>query len=166
MDAIGVEYMVTGSMALNFYALPRTTRDIDIVVDVAPADRRFLIKVLVEDFEADADVIRDALQRNEIFNVLTPSFVKIDVISRDRQMDHERVFQRRNTFTLRDQQVKVISPEDLVLAKLYWARESKSEMQFRDIRNLLAGADIDREYILKRARELGLVGVWREVNEP
>ena len=36
LNAAGIPYMVSGSMALNFYATPRMTRDIDIVVEIQP----------------------------------------------------------------------------------------------------------------------------------
>ncbi len=44
---------------------------------------------------------------------------------------------------------------DLALSKLVWAKESKSEMQLRDVRNLLS-ADCDMEYLLSRAKTVGV----------
>jgi hypothetical protein len=32
LDTAGLEFMLTGSMAMNFYAQPHMTRDIDIVI--------------------------------------------------------------------------------------------------------------------------------------
>ena len=32
LDVAGIDYMLTGSVALNCYAQPRMTRDIDLVV--------------------------------------------------------------------------------------------------------------------------------------
>lgn len=34
----GLEFMLTGSMAMNYYAQPRMTRDIDMVVALKPKD--------------------------------------------------------------------------------------------------------------------------------
>ena len=34
----GIGYMVTGSVAMNHYAVPRMTRDIDLVVELSVAD--------------------------------------------------------------------------------------------------------------------------------
>lgn len=162
MDAIGVEYMVTGSTALNFYAQPRMTRDIDIVIDAKPSDRRFVIDVLTADFEADEGMIRDAFQRQGMFNILAPGDVKIDVIVRDRNIHPDETLVRRRRFVLQDQEIKIISPEDLVVAKLYWARDSRSDMQLRDVRNLLASPDIDLKYIELRVRQMGLAEIWKE----
>jgi hypothetical protein len=38
LEAAEMPYMVTGSMALGVYAVPRMTRDIDLVVELAAAD--------------------------------------------------------------------------------------------------------------------------------
>ncbi|PYM16185.1 MAG: hypothetical protein DMD81_13195 [Candidatus Rokuibacteriota bacterium] len=38
LDAAGIPYMVTGSMALNYYAVPRMTRDVDVVAELGIAD--------------------------------------------------------------------------------------------------------------------------------
>jgi predicted nucleotidyltransferase len=162
MDAIGVEYMVSGSTAMNFYAQPRTTRDIDIVVDPRPSDFRNMCKVLTEDFDGDAEVILNELRRGGMFNVLVPEEdVKIDVIIRARDVQPNEAWSRRQTFTLDDQDVKVISPEDLVVAKLYWARSSHSELQLNDVRNLLK-EPLDTRYIRRRVVLMGLTDVWRE----
>ena len=34
----------------------------------------------------------------------------------------------------------IVSPEDLILSKLDWARDTRSELQLRDVRHLLAAA--------------------------
>jgi len=38
LDAASIAYMVSGSMAMNFYAQPRMTRGLDIAVELTPAD--------------------------------------------------------------------------------------------------------------------------------
>ena len=164
MDAIGVEYMVTGSTAMNFYAQPRLTRDIDIVIEAGSKDRRLIVEVLAADFEADPDIMREALREKRIFNVFSSGSVKIDVIPRDPRLHPDPSMARRRRFLLSDQEVKVISPEDLIVAKLHWARESRSEMQLRDIRNLLANGDLDLEYINLRVREMRLTSIWSEAH--
>ncbi len=163
MDAIGVEYMVSGSMAMSFYARGRTTADIDIVVDPRPSDFRNMSEVLTEDFDVDPDVIIDELRRGGMFNVLTPDAgVKIDVISRKRALESDESWRRRQTFSVEDQDVQVISAEDLIIAKLYWAKDSHSEMQLSDVRNILKEPTIDRTYVERRVREMRLEEIWRE----
>jgi hypothetical protein len=51
-------------------------------------------------------------------------------------------------------QINITAPEDLVISKLYWAKDSKSEMQVKDVRNILKTvSDIDIDYI----------GTWRYI---
>jgi hypothetical protein len=41
LEPAGIPYMLTGSMAANYYAVPRMTRDIDLVVELSLVDRSF-----------------------------------------------------------------------------------------------------------------------------
>ena len=50
MGEAGLEYMLTGSMALNHYAQPRLTRDIDIVIALLLKDLEILPSVFGEGF--------------------------------------------------------------------------------------------------------------------
>src|SRR5712691_2359468 len=54
-----IAYMVTGSVAMNHYAVPRMTRDIDLVVELSSADVDRVCRL----FEADFDVDRQAVHR-------------------------------------------------------------------------------------------------------
>lgn len=53
---------------------------------------------------------------------------------------------------------------DLVISKLLWAKESRSEVQLNDVRNVLEDVkDIDEEYLEKWVGELGLEDIYGEV---
>lgn len=56
----------------------------------------------------------------------------------------------------------IVSGEDFDSSKLYWARDSKSEMQLRDVENLLT-ADCDMPYVYSRPEELGVKALLMEV---
>jgi hypothetical protein len=162
LDAVGVEYMLTGSVAAALYvAEPRFTRDIDIVIKVTPQDAAPLQRVLQEDFDADPESIRDALRARSAFNVIDPEhLVKVDLIPAVSGIDRE--IARRQVVALGDVSVQVISPEDLVLAKLSWARESRSEVQMSDVSALLRRANTDHAYIRRRAVDEDLVALLDE----
>ena len=55
-----------------------------------------------------------------------------------------------------------MSREDLVLSKLFWAKDSISEVQLRDVRNLLS-TDCDMEYVLSRAKTLKVNNMLEEL---
>ncbi len=163
LDALGVEYYRTGSVAAGLYGDARMSNDIDVVIEV-PRQRGPLVKVLSEDFEADAEIVDEALRDRRMFNLLSPvSLAKIDVIPRVPKLDSDDVLTRRHRISLGDGVICVISPEDLVVAKLQWSKDSRSEMQQRDIWELLARADIDLRYIERKAAKLGLTEWFREV---
>ena len=46
-------------------------------------------------------------------------------------------FERRRSIFFEGLKIDITSPEDLVISKLYWAKNSLSETQLRDVRNLL-----------------------------
>jgi hypothetical protein len=78
--------------------------------------------------------------------------------------DDDEEFARRQLVTLGDFETWIVSREDLILSKLHWARDSKSEMQLRDVKNLLT-ADCDTQYVFSRAEELRVTALLREVIE-
>lgn len=58
----------------------------------------------------------------------------------------------------------IVAPEDLVLSKLEWAKDSRSELQLNDVRNLLRdGPTLDMPYVMRWAVELGVDGLLAEV---
>jgi hypothetical protein len=37
LEQANIPYMLTGSLAANFYTVPRMTRDIDIIIEILPS---------------------------------------------------------------------------------------------------------------------------------
>ena len=56
----------------------------------------------------------------------------------------------------------IASKEDLIISKLWWAKDSRSEQQLRDVRNL-AATGCDTDYIVRWTTELGLLSLWQEL---
>ncbi len=57
-----------------------------------------------------------------------------------------------------------MSSEDLIISKLFWAKESRSEIQINDVKNLIASVEqIDYNYIKKWVKELGIENIFNEV---
>jgi hypothetical protein len=46
----GIAYMLTGSLAINYYSRPRMTRDIDLVVEVQARDIDAIVSILEPDW--------------------------------------------------------------------------------------------------------------------
>jgi hypothetical protein len=69
-DALGVAYVVGGSLASSVYGIPRATQDVDLVADLKSTDAEELERLLSGDFYVDGDMIRDAIARRASFNVI------------------------------------------------------------------------------------------------
>lgn len=165
LESAGMPYMVTGSVAVSLYAEPRMTRDVDLVVQLDPGDTERLVGMFGAEFICDADRIRDAIDRRSMFNLIhVAAVVKIDFIVRKDTAYREEEFRRRRKTEINGVSIWVVSAEDLILSKLDWARGSRSEIQLRDVRNLLvAQPDLDWRYVDKWAGQLGLSELLNEV---
>src|SRR5580765_1323826 len=161
----GVAFMLTGSVAMNYYAQPRMTRDIDLVVNLNADQTDLVIRLFEDDYYIDRQAVANAIARRSIFNIIhNTTVIKLDfIVLKADQYRHEE-FERRRQITLGDFQTWIVSREDLILSKLYWARDSKSDLQLRDVRNLLA-SDCDRSYLHSRAENLGVKPLLDEILE-
>jgi hypothetical protein len=163
LDAAGIGFMLTGSLAMNFYAQPRMTRDIDIVVAVRREDAERLVRLFSPDYYISREAVEHAITHEMLFNVIhNESIIKVDFIVRKRSDYRLNEFSRRQRVKLNDVETWVVSKEDLILSKLFWAKDSRSEMQFRDVENLVS-TGCDRAYIERWTDELGLTKLWQEI---
>jgi predicted nucleotidyltransferase len=168
LEAAGIRYMVTGSVAATFYAVPRLTRDIDVVIECGPEGASRLYGVFAPDCYVDEDAVREAVSRRGIFNVIHNDWlIKADFIVRRDDAYRDAEFERRRRIDLEGTGVWVVAPEDLILSKLLWARDSDSEMQKQDARAILRSVkDLDRAYLERWAVVLDLAGPLRGLETP
>ena len=165
LDAACVPYMVSGSIAMSYYAQPRMTRDIDIVVELTATDIDRVAALFSPDFYCDADMIREAVARQGMFNVIhSESVIKVDFIVRKNTPYRRTEFARRRHITVDETALWLVAAEDLLLSKLAWAKPSHSELQLDDVRNLIASVpDLDWPYIEQWAADLTVTDLLREV---
>lgn len=162
LQSAGFDYMLTGSVAMNYYAEPRMTRDIDIVVALTDADANKVIEAFEKDYYLSRDAVVEAIRHQRIFNLVHyQKVVKVDMIVRKESAYRRTEFDRRRQIRVGDLTTWIVSKEDLILSKLSWARESRSELQLNDTRNLLAtGPDMD--YLHNWSATLGLEPLLQE----
>ncbi len=139
LEAVGVDYMLTGSAAGFFCGLSRSTGDLDIVLDLAHEQVAPLVEVFDGDYYIEPDAVFDAVEHASMFNVIPMRWgLKTDFIVLCNEPFDLTVFGRRHQAKWHDAPIWVIRPEDLVLSKLRWARESFSGQQLADIRAIMA----------------------------
>lgn len=166
LEGAGIPYMVTGSMAANFYTVPRMTRDIDLVIELFERDVDRITRLFQQDYYIDRDMVERAVREHAMFNMIHNALVvKVDCVVRKETEYRREEFARRRAVSIAGQQVFIVSPEDLILSKLDWAKESRSQMQLTDVRNLLNSVQgLDTAYLTRWAARLGLSSLYREVS--
>jgi hypothetical protein len=136
LAALEIPFVVSGSLASNFYGVPRATQDADsqIAFETVTGSRRLLAQA------------RQSAFRVELFDLT------------DDPHDRER-FARRRLVDILERTVTVPTPEDVIITKLRWAKLAGRRKDVEDARNVVAiqRAALDREYLDRWCRELGLV---------
>lgn len=152
----GIGYMLTGSMAMSYYALPRMTRDIDVVAEISVRDIERIITLFRPDYYVNEENIRESVTRESVFNAVhRESVIKVDCIVRKNDRYHELEFKRRRKVSVLDFTTYIVSKEDLIISKLWWAKDTRSEIQLGDVKNLLA-TGFDAGYLEHWTRDLGV----------
>lgn len=160
----GVSYMVTGSLAVVFYGRPRYTHDLDIVLAVSPQSSQNLqnaLKKLTRHFHvfADLESLPLVIDSQKMISLLDRgSGMKVDFWILGQEPFAQVVFGRRLTKRVLKASIDFISPEDLILTKLLWSKESQSSRHLEDIYTVYEGqkGKLDEQYISKWAKKLSL----------
>ncbi len=163
LSGAGIAFMLTGSVAMNYYAQPRMTRDIDLVVALTGADAEGVVRLFEADFYIDPETVALAIARRTMFNLIhLDSVIKVDFIVRKDDPYRLEEFARRQEILIKDFHTWIVSREDLILSKLVWAKDSGSEIQLKDARNLLV-RECDTGYLRSRAGLLSVLGQFEDL---
>jgi hypothetical protein len=164
LEGAGTPYMLTGSFASSFHGVPRASQGIDIVM--APTDRQLetLVKLLPSpDYYVDLEVAREARRAESMFNVIDlAAGWKVDLIIRKSRAFSREEFARRVKAVLYGQELFIASAEDVILAKLEWAKMGQSDRQIEDVSDVLRirWGSLDERYLDLWLRELELEDQW------
>ena len=164
LDHAGIPYMLTGSFASAHYGTPRSTQDIDLVIEATAAQLRTFVQTLpAEEYYVDLDTALEALRSSSLFNVIDlKTGWKIDLIFRKSRPFSEKEFSRRQLVDLQGLRLYIAGVEDVIVAKLEWAKLANSQRQIEDVASMLRfRADtLDTSYLEKWISELGLHEQW------
>jgi Nucleotidyltransferase of unknown function (DUF6036) len=164
LDHAGIGYMLTGSFASAHYGVLRSTQDIDFVIEATPAQLRAFIEALPNsEYYADLDTALQAYNRQSMFNVIDlATGWKIDMIIRKSRTFSQEEFRRRQRVTLHGTALFVASAEDVVIAKLEWAKLAQSRRQIEDAAAIfrVRWDALDHSYLGKWIAELELKKEW------
>jgi hypothetical protein len=156
LETAGVAFMLTGSFAMAYYGQPRMTRDLDLIVALTEIEVDRLVGALSPDFYVDRDDALAAVRTERLFNLMhNASGIKVDLIVRKSGEYRQLEFSRRRRVVLGSTDTWIVSREDLILSKLVWAKDTRSDLQLRDVKSLL-DVSMDHAYLDRWARELGV----------
>jgi hypothetical protein len=157
LDQKGIGYMISGSLALNIYCIPRMTLDIDIVVELDKDNINDFLEIFSAGYYLNEETVKQEIGRRGMFNVIDHrSGLKIDFIIR-KDTEYRRLeFSRKTRKIIDDIPVWIVSPEDLIISKIDWIQQLQSEKQINDIKMLLSLPGIDKEHILSWCAKLNL----------
>jgi hypothetical protein len=166
LAACGVDYMLTGSMASNYWGIPRTTHDVDFVVVFGADKVAGLLDAFSTDMFIQENSVRAAFRPPHQFNVIdNQSALKADFwLLRDVPFD-QAMFARRLKVTIRGTPAAIATPEDVIVHKLYWDSLTPSARQLEDAAGVYAvqGSRLDLAHIEHWTERLGLHATWARI---
>jgi hypothetical protein len=170
LEALTIPYMVVGSLASSHHGRPRSTHDVDVVIDPTEASLAALVQRLTDSgFYVNDGRAREALASRRQFNVIdVESASKVDlIVCKDRPFSREELRRSYPADLSEGVRCELATAEDTVVSKLEWARKSgESEKQLRDVAGILdVRADLDRDYVARWAEELGVTDLWERALE-
>ena len=165
LDELGVPYVIGGSMASSIHGTMRSTGDVDFIVDLRAEHVPPFVRALGEEFYVSDDRVARSVEAGGSFNIIAiePMF-KVDFfVAKDRPFETSQLSRGRAIRVSRaaEERVNVLTPEDVVLAKLSWYRKGGevSDRQWQDVLGVLRvkAGTLDDAYLTRMAKELGVI---------
>jgi len=167
LEASGVLYAVTGSVASSFWGIPRTTHDVDVVVVLVAVDQQRILGAFDDPYYLSEAAVQDAISRQSMFNIVDSSkALKVDVwVSRDDPFSQAVLRRRCRVEILPSQPAYIASPEDVLLHKLVWNTITPSERQLADAAGIatVQARKLDLDYMRSWAVKQSTLSVLEEV---
>ena len=164
-----IQYAIGGSVASSLYGLPRTTHDVDFLVDLHESQLQDFIVALGSDFYVDVDMLQDAIRQKTPCNIIhQQSMLKVDLFfANARNLEELKRTVLTQLTTEPQSEVSVVSPEDIILEKLKWYElgGKTSERQLTDVVGVLRvqKGKLDQAYLENEAKAQGLENMLTKV---
>ncbi len=169
LEQIGAPYMVTGATAAIVYGQPRVTNDLDVVLSLNDITRRKLLQAFPEqDFYVPPETVIRAEQARSLrghFNLIHhETGYKADIYLVGQDPLHAWAIPLRRQIPWRPTlSLSFAPPEYVILRKLQYFQEGRSNKHVADIRAMRAGTELDTAVLTAWIARLGLAAVWSEI---
>ena len=168
INKLDIPYMLTGGVAVIFYGKPRMTHDIDVVVEIDQTHIPKIIKLFKKEFYVSEEAINESVMHKSMFNIINlDSGIKIDFwIRNDNEYDIER-FNRRQKYMISGNEIFFSSPEDIILKKLLWYKDSQIDKHLDDTFGILQiqNENLDYKYIKKWSTKLSVSNLLNQLEK-
>lgn len=158
LDELELPFAVGGSFASSAFGVPRSTLGVDLVVELSPKEAYHLARLAAPWFAGDPEEARRAVYKFDVFPTTFFAHGEDEVCRR---------ILVRGTALSADRAVPMVSPEDIVLAKLAWYRAGgeSSERQWMDLEGIwrMQGAGLDRAYLEAWAEQMATRDLLRRL---
>ncbi|OGG16853.1 hypothetical protein A3D77_00255 [Candidatus Gottesmanbacteria bacterium RIFCSPHIGHO2_02_FULL_39_11] len=169
-DIYHIPYLLTGSIAVAGYGYPRTTHDIDFILEINPQNQNavtLFLKNLDKSFITDNLPLSSSLTNSLITLLHISTGIKIDLWVLDKKDDFEESkFARGKKSKINGMDITQAAAEDIIITKLKWCKKIRSERHLTDCAGILAIQEkLDMKYLKKWIKKLGLSKVWKDVQK-
>jgi len=167
LEAAGIHYMITGSVASSIYGEPRNTLDIDLVVLIQANQIPLLPQLFPEDDfylpPSDVIAIESRREAHGHFNIIHHhTGLKADIyLSRNHPLLPWALKNARRIATPACD-ITIAPPEYVILHKLEFYRESGHQRHLRDIAGMIEQQELDRDFLESSITQLHLESQWQE----
>jgi hypothetical protein len=169
LEKLQINYFLVGSLASMYYSRPRFTNDIDLVLQIGPAQiKNFTLAFDFPDYYCPPfEVIQDEVLRRGAFNLIhKDSGIKIDIVlNKNSEISKSELARRNEVELIPEFYVYIATAEDVILKKLEFYKEGNSEKHLQDIREILSSTEVDHNYLENWVTELGLQKAWLKTQE-
>lgn len=139
LSELKIPYMLVGSFASSYWGRPRTTHDADILLLWNPIHIDSFVKKLEVGFYVDKEDLKDSLKEQRMSNIIhLETGFKIDLSPIGDNDYYTQALARRKKGVIQGKTIYFASPEDVILTKLLWAKQSESQRQIEDARGILS----------------------------
>jgi len=155
-----IEYAVVGGVAVMYHGVPRTTVDIDLIIQINDDEIHAFVEFLdSKGFDASTEDMRTALRERSHSTVFyRNSLLRLDIQGVNSQFDR-MTLERAITTDLFNANIRIASAEDTLINKILF----QGEQDLRDALGILSRKKehFDFAYIESTCKMLNILDKWR-----
>ena len=170
LERFNLKYIITGSVASIIYGEPRLTHDIDLVIELNDKNIQNIISAFPQDefYCPPLEVIKLEAKRpyRGHFNIIHhESGFKADIYLSGKDELHHWAMANKRRYEVENVPIWLAPPEYVILRKLEYYREGKSEKHIFDIKNILeiSNEQIDMNQLQTKISAYRLKKEWEIV---